>query len=65
MNRFKMKNKKILYKCKICRKVRLYGIKDDNRLKNLHLTNNKQHEHSTLLKTAQKRIRNLEKILNV
>ena len=40
------------------------GIKDDNRPKNLSLTNIYEHEKKTLLIIAQKRIRKLEKLLN-
>ena len=39
----------------------LNGIKNDNRLENLTLTNKKKHEHNTFAKQLQKRIRELEK----
>jgi len=40
------------------------GIKDDNRIENLALTNSKNHERHTLEKLLQKRIRELESQLN-
>jgi len=39
------------------------GIKDDNRIENLSIANLKTHEHNTLLKIAQQKIRKLEKII--
>ena len=38
----------------------LNGIRTDNRLENLTLTTRGHHEHYTLVKTMQKRIRELE-----
>lgn len=40
----------------------LNGIKHDNRIENLTLTNRKEHEHCTFIKQLQKRIRELEKL---
>ncbi len=40
------------------------GIKDDNRLENLCLVTLKTHEGNTLIRTLQKRIRELEAILS-
>lgn len=38
----------------------LNGLRDDNRLRNLAITKHNGHEYQTLLKLAQKRIRELE-----
>jgi hypothetical protein len=40
------------------------GIRDDNRIENLMLVNTKNHERHTLEKRLQKRIRELERLLN-
>ncbi len=42
----------------------LNGIRDDNRISNLTLTKHDKHEHYTLLKVSQERIRELELILD-
>jgi len=39
------------------------GIRDDNRIENLTITTRKNHEHCTLIKQLQKRIKELEQLL--
>jgi hypothetical protein len=41
------------------------GIRTDNRLENLAITTRGNHEHYTLLKVMQKRIRELEQAIKV
>jgi len=43
----------------------LNGIRTDNRIENLTLTDAKNHEHQTYIKQLQKRIRYFEKLLGV
>ena len=41
------------------------GIRHDNRIENLSLTNRKDHEHNTFVKSLQKCIRDLETKLSI
>ena len=42
----------------------LNGVRDDNRIENLIITTLKKHQHNTIVKQLQNRIRDLEKLLD-